>query len=144
AIDNPTYYTEVVFCGYGEPTLRLKVLLEVAKFIKQHGGQVRVNTDGLADLVHKGKALPALGQWVDALSVSLNAQTEDIYNRHCCPQLPGAYQAVLKFLAQAPKFIPSITATAISGLPGVDIQACQQLATSLGVKFRQRTLDVVG
>ncbi|KOR27476.1 hypothetical protein TI04_13230, partial [Achromatium sp. WMS2] len=60
AIDNPTYYTEVVFCGYGEPTLRLKVLLEVAKFIKQHGGQVRVNTDGLADLVHKGKALPAL------------------------------------------------------------------------------------
>ncbi|KOR29812.1 radical SAM protein [Achromatium sp. WMS1] len=144
AIDDPINYEEIVFCGYGEPTLRLNTLLAVATYIKQHGGRVRVNTDGLANLVHKKPVLPALGQWVDAVSVSLNAQNESIYQHHCQPNLPGSYHAMLDFLRQAPKFIPNVTATAIDGLAGVDIKACEQLANSLGVKFRRRTLGIVG
>jgi TatD family-associated radical SAM protein len=144
AIDDADAYSWIVFCGYGEPTLRLKVLLEVAGFIKRRGGRVRVNTDGLANLVHKRNVLPEMHGLVDALSVSLNAQNEALYNRHCEPALPGSWPALLDFLRLAPRWIPEVTATAIHGLPGVDIDACRRLADELGVAFRQRELDTVG
>jgi TatD family-associated radical SAM protein len=144
AIGDPARYTEVVFCGYGEPTLRLEALLAVARWIKVHGGRVRVNTDGLANLVHKDDTLPLLAECVDALSVSMNAQDAAVYERHCQPALPGSYEKMLEFLRAAPRFIPDVTATAIRGLPDVDIDACERLARSLGVKFRPRDLDKVG
>lgn len=144
SIDDPKNYHEVVFCGFGEPTLRLGVLLEVAQNIKARSGRVRVNTDGLSDLVHKRPTLPELSRCVDALSVSMNAQNQTIYDRHCQPRLAGSYQAMLHFLTQAPDYIPEVTATAIAGLEGVDIVACERLAQDLGVNFRRRMLDQVG
>jgi TatD family-associated radical SAM protein len=144
AIEDPAAYREVVFCGFGEPTLRLKVLLETATHIRQLGGRVRVNTDGLANLVHKRDVLPELGACVDALSVSLNAQDPETYERHCRPALPGSHAAVLDFLERAPRWIGDVTATAIDGLAGVDIDACERLAQERGVLFRRRVLDVVG
>jgi TatD family-associated radical SAM protein len=144
SIDDPSRYDEVVFCGYGEPTLRLNVLLQVARHIKQQGGRVRVNTDGLCNLVHKHDTLPALGECVDALSVSLNAQNEEIYDLHCRPNLPGSYAAMLEFLRQAPNYIEDVTATAIDGLEGVDMAACEAIAKSMNVKFRRRILNEVG
>ena len=144
SIGDPAQYAEVVFCGFGEPTLRLKVLLEVARWIKARGGRVRVNTDGLANLVHKDDVLPLLGECVDALSVSLNAQDAEVYERVCQPALPGSYEKMLGFLRAAPRHVPDVTATAIRGLDGVDIPACERLAHALGVKFRARELDHVG
>ena len=144
SIGDPGAYDEIVFCGYGEPTLRLKVLKQVASWIKEHGGKVRINTDGLANLVNKRNVLPELKGLVDAVSVSLNAQEESVYNRHCQPALPGSYQAMLDFLEQAPAWIPHVTATAIDGLDDVDIDACEKLADERGVEFRRRTLDNVG
>ena len=144
AMGDISRYAGVVFCGYGEPTLRLKVLLEVAREIKRQGGHVRVNTDGLANRVNKRNVLPEMAGLVDALSVSLNAQNETIYDRHCDPSLPGSWQAVVDFLGLAPQWIPDVTATAIHGLDGVDIGQCRLLANRLGVKFRQRELDQVG
>jgi len=144
SIDAPRSYKEVVFCGYGEPTLRLKTLLEVGESLKRQGAHVRLNTDGLGNLVHKRNILPELGEVIDAVSVSLNAQNEFIYNRHCQPQLAGSYLAMLDFLAMAPASIANVTATAINGLEGVDIKACREIANKLGVHFRQRELNVVG
>ena len=144
AIDDPSRYAEVVFCGFGEPTLRLKVLLHTARFIKAAGGRVRVNTDGLANLVHKRNVLPEMAGCVDSLSVSMNAQDEEIYRRHCLPALPGSYAAMLDFLRLAPSYIGQVSATAIDGLEGVDIQACEALARECGVEFRRRELDKVG
>ena len=139
-----TRFNEVVFCGYGESTLRLQILLEVARHVKAQGVKVRLNTDGLANRVHKHNVLPQLAKVVDALSVSLNAQNESVYNRHCRPQLSGSYQAVLEFLSEAPNYIPDVTATAIDGLEGVDIEQCAAIAKELNVKFRRRALNVVG
>ena len=144
SIDDPANYREVVFCGYGEPTLRLKVLLATARYVKAGGGRVRVNTDGLANLFHKRNVLPEMAPWVDALSVSMNAQHPDPYARHCLPALPGSFEAMLDFLAEAPRHLGDVTATAIDGLEGVDIDACRALAEARGVKFRRRELDVVG
>lgn len=143
-IGDPRRYAEVVFCGYGEPTLRLKPLIQIASHVKVLGGRVRVNTDGLANLVHKRNVLAELARCVDALSVSMNAQDEDSYVRHCHPALKGAWQGMLDFLDLAPHHIADVTATAIDGLEGVDIDACARLAAARGVKFRARHLDVVG
>ncbi len=144
SIGNVSDYAEFVFCGYGEPTLRLDVLLEVARHIKEHGGKVRINTDGLANLVHKRNVLPELGEYVDALSVSMNAQNEEIYNRHCLPAMEGSYQAMLDFLRLAPQYIENVTASALEGLDGVDIAACEQIAADCGVRFKKRLLGIVG
>ena len=140
SIGDPTRYSEVVFCGYGEPTLRLNVLLEVARYIKSKGGRVRVVTDGLANLVHDHNVLEDMVGLVDALSVSMNAQNEAVYEEICRPNLPGSFDAMLEFLCQAPRFVPDVTATAVAGVNGVEPEACQRLARHCGVKFRPRAL----
>jgi len=138
-------YREVIFCGFGEPTLRLKVLLPLAKYIKQkYNISIRLNTDGLGSLVNKRNIVPELAQCIDVVSVSMNAQNESVYDLHCRPAIAGSYVAMLDFLKQAKQHIPQVTATAINGLEGVDINACKLIAKRLGVKFRARELDIVG
>jgi len=144
SIDDPASYSEIVFCGYGEPTLRLNVLLEVSGYIKDNGGKVRINTDGLANLVHKRNVLPELGKCVDTISISLNGQNQEVYDRHCLPAMSGSYQAMLEFMQLAPQYIQNVMATAIEGLEGVDIVACEQIASDYGVGFRKRVLGIVG
>lgn len=143
AIGDPGRFQEVVFCGLGEPTMRLDTLLEVAESI--HGDtRVRLNTDGLANLVQGMDITPLLVGKVDALSISLNAQSEAVYDRHCRPPQSGSYPALLDFIGSAKKYIEDITLTAIEGLEGVDIDACRDIANAYGVNFRRRTLDQVG
>jgi TatD family-associated radical SAM protein len=144
AIGKVSDYSWIVFCGYGEPTLRLKTLLEVAHYVKQQGGRVRLNTDGLANLFHKRNVLPEMKGLIDALSVSMNAQNETVYIQHCAPALDNSWQAMLDFLQQAPRYINDVTATAINGLENVNVEACRLLADERAVEFRQRELDLVG
>ena len=145
AVGDVSRYKQVVFCGLGEPTLRLDVLLEVARQLKQQGATIRINTDGLASLVHGRDVTPELAGLVDALSISLNAQNEEVYNRHTRPKIEGAYQAMLEFAERAKQYVPDVSMSAINGLEGVDIEACRKIAEQqVGVKFRQRELDVVG
>lgn len=143
-IGDPAQYDEIVFCGFGEPTLRIKELLIIAAYCKAAGTRVRVNTDGLGNLVNKRNILPELAKCVDALSVSMNAQNETVYDKHCVPAVKGSYESMLEFLRLAPEYIADTTATAIEGLEGVDVDACEKQAIQLGVKFRKRVLDIVG
>ncbi len=143
-IGDVSQYEEIVFCGFGEPTLRIKTLLEVARYCKQQGAYIRVNTDGLGNLVNKCNILEEMAFCVDALSVSMNAQNETVYDQHCIPAVQGSYPAMLDFLRLAPQYIGSVTATAIEGLEGVDTIACEEKAKELKVKFRKRVLDIVG
>lgn len=137
-------WPEVVFCGLGEPTLRLYTVLEAASELRRRGKRVRLNTDGLANLVHGRDVTPDLEDSIDAVSISLNAQDEETYNRHCRPPMPGAWQAVQEFAVRAREFVPRVTLTAIDGLEGVDIDACRAIAERLGVGFRRRELGKVG
>lgn len=143
-LGNVALFDEYVFCGYGEPTLNLPTLLSVAKIIKQRGGRVRVNTDGLGNLFHKRNILPELALSVDSLSISLNADTEKSYLLHCQPKLKNSYQAVREFIALAPHYVDSVQVSAIDGLEGVDIQACRQFVNRCGAEFKHRILGVVG
>jgi TatD family-associated radical SAM protein len=144
AVGDPSEFGEVVFCGLGEPTLRLYTVLEVAAALRRRGARVRLNTDGLANLVHGRDVAPDLEGYIDAVSISLNAQDASTYNRYCRPPMAGAYAAVLDFTRRVREYVPLVTLTAIDGLPGVDIPACRAIADELGVDFRRRELDKVG
>ncbi len=145
AAGDPARYKEIVFCGLGEPTLRLDTLLAVAEKLKAQGARhIRLNTDGLANLVYGRDVTPELAQWVDSVSISLNAQDEATYNRHTRPKREGAFQGMLDFARAAKASGIAVTLTAINGLEGVDIVACEDIARQLGVTFRRRELDVVG
>lgn len=147
AVGDVSRYKEIVFCGLGEPTTRIDVLLAVAEQLKQRGAYIRLNTDGLASLLHGRDVAPEMAGKIDALSISMNAQNETIYNQHCRPkkEYPGAFHAMLDFARRAKAFVPSVTLTAIDGLEGVDIEACRRIAEEeIGVQFRRRVLDVVG
>lgn len=144
AVGDSTRYREIVFCGYGEPTWRLDVLLQVAGRLKQQGATIRVNTDGLANLIHGYDVTSELAEVVDALSVSLNAHNEERYEYHCRPKRHGAFVALQNFARLAHKRNITVTLTAIDGLEGVDIAACEAIARQLGVGFRRRLLDQVG
>lgn len=144
AIGEPDRFNEIVFCGLGEPTTRLEVLLKLAEKLQGSGAHVRLNTDGLGNLVHYMDITPLLAGKIDAISISLNAQSKQVYERHCRPPHPDAYESVLDFIVCAKKTIADVTVTAIDGLEGVDINACRELADHLGVKFRRRVLGQLG
>jgi len=130
---------EVVFCGLGEPTRRLDVLLEVAARLRAAGARrIRLNTDGLANLVAGGDVTPALAEAMDAFSVSLNAPDAATYARLCPSRHgPAAYDAVCDFIRRLRAQTPAVTATAVA-LPGLDVAACRRVARNLGVTFRAR------
>ncbi|MBM4396314.1 MAG: YchF/TatD family DNA exonuclease [Deltaproteobacteria bacterium] len=145
--EDPGRRSEVVFCGYGEPLLRLDDVRAIAGGLKagRPGVRIRVNTDGLASLVH-GRDVPAeLAGLVDVVSVSLNAPDAATYAR-ICPSRHGeaAFHAVCDFLRRAREVLPEVWATAVA-LPGLDVEACRRLAeATLGVRFRARPYDDVG
>jgi len=144
SIGDPSRYKQIVFCGLGEPTRRLDTLLEVARGVKSQGGQVRLNTDGLANLIHGRDVLRELSTCVDEVSVSMNAQNSELYQLHCRPRLPYAYEYMLNFVRHARDSIGKVSVTALEGLEGVDIPECKHLADQLGVNYRNRLLGVVG
>lgn len=144
AVGDPLAFTEIVFCGLGEPTLRLDTLVTVGRELRQRGARVRLNTNGLANQYHGRDVTPELSTAVDALSISLNAQDQATYDRYCHPKQIGAYPALLAFIERARQHVADITLTAIDGLEGVDLAACARIADGLGVKFRARPLDVIG
>ena len=144
AVGDPREYDEVVFCGYGEPLLRLDLVKEVAAVLKRLGCTVRVNTDGQANLVHGRNVLPELAGLVDCLSVSLNAADAATYARLChTPFGEAGFHGVCSFLRDAPRHIPRVIATAVT-VPELDLAAVRALAKRLGVEFREREYAEVG
>lgn len=137
-------WDEVVFCGFGEPLLRLDDVLALSRELRRRGARrLRVNTDGLASLVH-GRDVPAeLSGLVDAVSVSLNAPDSETYQRLCRPGVEGAYRAVLAFLESAVGRIPEVVASAVA-VPGLDLDACRRVAEKAGAVFRAREYNEVG
>lgn len=135
---------EVVFCGYGEPLIRLDLVKQIAGELKGRGYKIRINTDGQANMVHGRNVLPELSGLIDSVSISLNAPDADTYNAICSsPYGAEGFTAVCDFIREAIVHIPSVTASAVT-VPGIDIEACRRLAESLGAEFRVREYAEVG
>ncbi len=134
-------WDRLVFCGFGEPTERLDVLLEVTRWLRQHYGrplQIRLDTNGHGCALNPGRdvvaELKAAG--VDKVSVSLNAGNKKTYVEICKPTFPDAYEAVRDFVSRA-KLAIEVEVTAVR-VPEVDLAKVQSVADSLGVKFKVR------
>ena len=112
--------------------------------LKRQGAKIRIDTDGLANLVNGMNVLPKL-KFVDTISVSLNAPDSKTYQEIVkTPYGDDAYPAILFFLREAKKHIAKVVATAVS-VPGVDMEASRKVAEdSLGVQFRVREYNRVG
>lgn len=144
AVGDPHDYQEIVFCGLGEPTLRLYDMLEIAAELHHRGAaRIRVDTDGLANLVYGRDVTPDFEGVVDAISISLNAQNESVYDQHCRPAFKHAYAGLIDFIDRIRDFVPAVTLTAIEGLERVDMTECEQVAEKFGVAFRRREMDSI-
>jgi TatD DNase family protein len=129
--------------GKGEPTLRFSALKEIAKWVKERGGRVRVDTNGLMFTFLPREKLKELKGLVDVWSVSLNAPDKETYDRVCRPAQVNAFEMVIDFIKEALKEGFEVVATAVD-YDGVDMKKTEELARSLGAKFRGRVYEVVG
>ncbi len=136
-IGNPKEYDEIVFCGFGEPTIRLDVVKKVAKYVKENGGRTRLNTDGHGNVINKRNILPELQGLIDSVSISLNSADPDQYSRLMQIDKSMFYEMV-NFTREAKKYISEVVVTIVD-LNEVNLEKAREFAEKeLGVKFRAR------
>ncbi len=139
---NPKNYDEVVFCGYGEPTMRLDVLLSCAKHIKeQYGAKVRINTNGQANLYYKKDITPQLSGLIDVVSISLNAKNAEEYDA-LCKSVYGkeSFSALIAFAKACTAHVDTVIMSVVDILPKEDIAECRAIAETAGARLRVRSL----
>lgn len=133
-------YDELVFCGYGEPMERLEDLLAIAKYVKENTHlKIRINTNGLSDLINGKETAPELADIVDTISVSLNQCSAAKYDALCHPSFgEDAFDAILHFTKEVQKYVPKVAMSVVNVIPQEDVDACRKIATDLGVTLRVR------
>lgn len=137
-------YDEVVFCGYGEPTERLEDLLKVAAYIKgKRDIPIRINTNGLSDLIHGQPTAHRLKGLIDTVSVSLNATDPEDYLKTVRPKFGiGAYDAMLRFTKDCVCFVPNVVMTVVDVVTTPEEQErCREICRGLGAKLRVRPYE---
>ena len=140
---NLNMFTEIVFCGLGEPTCRLYDMLSTCKVIRERSNTpIRVCTNGHASLIMKEDTAPAFRGLVDCISISLNAADPDTYDRLCHPKFgEDTFAGVLKFAREAAKYVPKVILTVVRGtLSDPDLERCAQIASDIGAGFAVREL----
>jgi radical SAM enzyme (TIGR04100 family) len=136
-------FTELVFCGYGEPTEALEMLCAAAAYAKTLPGcpPIRLNTNGLSDLIHGKKTAHLLRGLVDTVSISLNAGTKDAYLAVTRPKWDSAFEAMQAFAADCRALGLNVMFTVVDVIPQSEIDAAQAVADSLGIPLRVRKYD---
>jgi TatD DNase family protein len=133
---DPKQYNEVVFCGYGEPTIRWDVVKQVAKFVKDNGGRTRMNTDGHGNFINKKDITPELKGLIDTVSISLNSTNPEQYGKLMRVD-PSLHSEMLNFARKAKNY--SHVVLSIVGLNEIDIEAAKKFVVEeVGVDFRER------
>ena len=141
-----TSFSEIVFCGYGEPTERLDAIIEVAKAIKSAypSQSIRLNTNGLSDLINKKATAQLLKGLVDTVSISLNTPDATEYEALCRPSFGSvSWQAMIDFAKSCHGNIPNIILS-IVGEPITSLETqekCRAIAQSIDVKLRIRPYE---
>lgn len=137
-------YREAVFCGYGEPTERLKDLLEIAAYIRSKSDiPIRINTNGLSDLINGQRTAPMLKGLIDSVSVSLNATDAENYQKLVRPRFgPGSFEAMLNFTADCKNYVPDVRMSIVDVVTSKeDQEKSRRLCDELGVALRIRAYE---
>ena len=143
AIDNYDFsnVTEAVFCGYGEPTNELDLLLETAEYMKKIHPEIklRINTNGLSDLINGKPTAELICKNIDAVSVSLNEMTSEKYDKITRNIFPGrAFDALLKFTSDCVKCGADVRMTVVDVISDEDIETARKICKSTGANFLVR------
>ena len=135
-IGDPNKYKEIVFCGYGEPTIRWDVVKEISKYVKENGGMTRLNTDGHGNIINKRDITPEMEGLIDVVSISLNSVDPKQYAE--LMRLDESYHAeMIDFAKRSKKYAKVVMS--IVGMDEVDSEKAKRFCTeTLGVDFRER------
>lgn len=137
-----TRYTEVVFCGFGEPTERLDMLLQTAKYIKQKcpGMKTRINTNGLGDLVYGEPIAEKLKGLIDVVSISLNTPNAEEYLKLTRSKFGAqSFDAMLKFAESCVKTVPEVVMTTVeTTITHEEEEQCRAICEKIGARYRIR------
>lgn len=139
-----TQYSEVVFCGYGEPTERLDDLLKVAEHIKSKSNiKIRINTNGLSDLIWNERTAPKLKGLIDTVSISLNATNKEGYFKIVRPKFGiDSYDAMLRFTKDCTDYVPNVIMTVVDVVTTKKEQnLCREICESVGATLRIRPYE---
>lgn len=134
-------YSEVVFCGFGEPTEALDVLLETARYVKEHDRTpIRINTNGLGDLINSKPIAPLFEGLIDSVSISLNTPDARRYHELVRSKFGDrSYDAMLKFAKDCTSYVPNVILTTVATtITPEEENECQKICDSLGVTYRIR------
>jgi TatD DNase family protein len=137
-IQDPTRYSEIVFCGYGEPTIRFDAVKEIAAWVKSKGGRTRLNTDGHGSVINKRNIAPELQNIIDSVSISLNAADPEEYGRLMRLNGKKYHQAMVDFACEAQRYVPEVVMTVV-GMVDIDIEKAKKFVEEeIGVRCRVR------
>lgn len=136
-------FNEVIFCGYGEPTIRLYDIIEIAKYLKRRTNiPLRINTNGLADLIHKKDTAPLLEGLIDTVSISLNSSNAEEYLRITRNKFGlESFDAMLKYAVNCKKYVPKVVFTVVDCIGEEEIKACQKVCDNIGIPLRVRPFE---
>ncbi len=136
-------FTELVFCGYGEPSESLEMLCAAAAYAKTlpNCPPIRLNTNGLSDLIHGKKTARLLEGLIDTVSVSLNAGTKAEYLAVTRPKWDNAFEAMQQFASDCKLYVPKVMFTVVDVISPEEIAAAQALSDTLGIPLRVRKYD---
>ena len=138
AIGDPTRFAEIVFCGYGEPTIRLEAIKEIASHVKRSGGKTRINTDGHGNIINKRNIVPELVGLIDAVSISLNATEPQQYGRLMRLDGERYFPAMIDFARECVRLLPKVVLTIVD-LDEVDKEKARALVEEdIGAIFSTR------
>lgn len=137
-------FKEIVFCGFGEPTMRLDALLEIANYLKQRNENIplRINTNGLCEIQADKKIAPLFQGLIDTVSISLNASNATEYLRLTRNQFGiQSFDAMLTFAVSCKKYVPHVVLTVVDCIGEAEIAACQALVDKLDLTLRVRPFE---
>ncbi|MBR1740215.1 MAG: TIGR04100 family radical SAM protein [Ruminococcus sp.] len=137
-------YKEIIFCGYGEPTSELPILLDTARYIRSVcDTPIRLNTNGLADLIWQRETPPDFKGLIDTVSISLNASDSEAYMAITRPKWKDVdcFAAMLSFAERIKEFVPNVVLTVVDVIGEEEIEKSRKIAESIGVTLRVRPLE---
>ncbi len=136
-IGDPAAYDEIVFCGFGEPTIRWDVVKKISKYVKEHGGCTRLNTNGHGNYINKRNITPELKGLIDTVSISLNSfdpkQYADIMKVD-----KRLFNEMVTFAKEAKIYIKKVVLSIVA-IDEVEIEKARVIVEEkIGVEFRVR------
>lgn len=135
---------ELVFCGYGEPLIKFNEVIEVCKYVRETmpDVKIRINTNGHGNFIAKRNLAKELRPLIDSISISLNAQNEEEYNKISRPKIQNAYKETLDFARACVKEGIDTTLSIVTEFEPeehkINVVECEKIAQDIGAKFRNR------